>query len=205
MDEVPHQPRRVGLLQRHHLAVMLVAVAVVALAIWGRESYRSNSETLAAGRTPERGTDVTSVSSPPEATEVKEVAEQPAMPETVPADTQRQLLLGSWSDEFYGKRVFTFAEDGTAVMTLELDSVGRMLYGPKLTFFIAWELKDGILNLQMTGGEPDGSAVALAKLFGEKSEQRIEHLAADEMRLRSLDSQKLYVHRRIQATETPGE
>ena len=110
---------------------------------------------------------------------------------------QRAQLLGRWEDQFYGRRVFEFHDDGTATMELELDSVGKLLYGPKLRFFVAWELKDGILNLKMTGGEPSDSAVTLAKLFGESSQQRVESITADELQLRSLDSQKLYKHRRL--------
>lgn len=110
---------------------------------------------------------------------------------------QRSQLLGRWEDQFYGRRVFEFHEDGTGTMELELDSVGKLLYGPKLRFFMAWELKDSVLTLKMTGGEPSDTAVTLAKLFGESSQQRIEAISGDELQLRSLDSQKLYTHRRL--------
>ncbi len=115
------------------------------------------------------------------------VSEPPAKP----------TILGSWRDDFYGKRIFHFRDDGTAVMTIELDSVGQLLYGPKLTFFIDWTVDGNILKLKMTGGEPKSTAT-VAKLFGESSEQRIESLEANEMKLRSLDSNKLYTHRRVE-------
>lgn len=86
-------------------------------------------------------------------------------------------------------------------MTIELDRVGQLLYGPKLTFFIDWTLKDDVLTMKMTGGEPKQTATTVAKLFGETSEQRIERFSDEELTLRSLDSQKLYVHRRIAAPE----
>lgn len=106
------------------------------------------------------------------------------------------LLVGTWNDDFYGRRQFTFAEDGTAVMTLELDSIGKMLYGPKLTFFIDWSLEGDVLTMRMTGGEPKETAETVSKLFGESSQQRILSLSETEMTLLSLDSQKKYVHRR---------
>lgn len=112
-----------------------------------------------------------------------------------------EVLIGSWQDDFYGKRIFHFRPDGTATMTIELDRVGQVLYGPKLTFFIDWTLKDDLLSMKMTGGEPMQTATAVAKLFGETSEQRVERFSDEELTLRSLDSQKLYVHRRITAVE----
>lgn len=120
-----------------------------------------------------------------------------------PVAVQKRALLGSWFDEFYGKRTFTFHDDGTAVMTLELDTLGALLYGPKLTFFIDWTLTNDVLTMKMTGGEPQGTATSVAKLFGETSEQRIESIAPDELHLRSLDSQKLYVHKRVAAASSP--
>jgi hypothetical protein len=122
--------------------------------------------------------------------------DSPAEPEE-PVDEPRQRLLGAWVDEFYGRRVFEFRDDGTATMTLELDAVGKLLYGPKLTFFIDWTLEADVLTLKMTGGEPAGTAVSLAKLFGESSQQRLEGVTDAELQLRSLDSDKLYLHRRL--------
>ncbi len=112
-----------------------------------------------------------------------------------------EVLIGSWQDDFYGKRIFHFRPDGTATMTIELDRVGQVLYGPKLTFFIDWTLKEDVLTMKMTGGEPKQTATAVAKIFGETSDQRVEGFSDEELILRSLDSQKLYVHRRIKASE----
>lgn len=109
---------------------------------------------------------------------------------------EKPTLIGSWRDDFYGKRIFHFRDDGTATMTIELDAIGQAIYGSKLTFFIDWKLDGDILKMKMTRGEPP-SALAAAKLFGETSEQRIESLDEHEMKLRSLDSNKLYVHRRL--------
>lgn len=86
-------------------------------------------------------------------------------------------------------------------MTIELDQVGQLLYGPKLTFFIEWTVKDDLLTMRMTGGEPKQTTTTVAKLFGETSEQRVERFTADELTLRSLDSQKLYIHRRVVPAE----
>lgn len=129
------------------------------------------------------------VSSAPEAA----IVEAEPSPEQSPVPS----VVGAWEDNFYGKRRMTFQDDGTATMELELDPVSRLLYGPKLVFHIDWKQEDDRLVLQMNGGEPAEATKTLGKLFGETSEQTIESLTADEMRLRSRDSGKLYVHRRI--------
>jgi hypothetical protein len=112
----------------------------------------------------------------------------------------RPSIIGFWRDDFYGKRIFQFREDGAATMVIELDAIGKALYGPQLKFFIEWKIEDDVLKLKMTGAEP-ASAFTAAKIFGESSEQRIEGLQENEMRLRSLDSQKLYTHRRVAGWE----
>lgn len=190
-------PRSRWPFKRRFSAWMLGGV-IAALVVWGRFTPTAARNTQAAAPV-DRSAATPREGSEPTAEPLLNLAADPAAAVQSPAAVVdwKSQLLGSWSDNFYGKRIFTFRDDGTAEMTIELDSVGKALYGPQLKFFIAWEVRDDILHMQMTGGEPAGSAVTLAKLFGEKSEQRIEKLEADEMLLRSLDSQKLYSHRRV--------
>lgn len=109
----------------------------------------------------------------------------------------RRLLLGEWRDHFYGKRVFTYRDDGTGTMTVEPeDPVSRALFGEKLTFYLTWTLDGDVMHLEMAGGEPQPAADRLAQLFGRTSDRRIEYLDQHELRVRSLDSQKLYIHHR---------
>jgi hypothetical protein len=121
------------------------------------------------------------------------------------SDDTRQQILGRWHDSFYGERVFEFFEDGTARMELKLDSVGSLLYGPKLTFFIDWTLENNTLTLKMTGGEPAGTARTVAKLFGETSQQQVISVNADEMQLKSLDSGTVYLHQRMRSSSSAAE
>ncbi len=202
----------------HHAAVVLCAGSVVLLAWWWTGLPSHDQRTLAATTAAPTIEPVGLTANAPQATDAADLsaAEIPMISTAVavksdpdptprgPANDEelRQQLLGSWADDFYGKRTFHFQADGTATMVLELDSVGQLLYGPQLTFFILWQLKDNVLSLKMTGGEPAGTAVSLAKLFGESSEQRVEHIGEAEMRLRSLDSNKLYVHRRVAESDS---
>lgn len=185
---------------KRRFSAWMIGGLIAALVVWGRFTPTAARNTQAAAPvdkaavSPRDRAEPTAESLPSDSVATSANAAAPAT-----AIDWRQQLLGSWSDNFYGKRVFTFRDDGTAEMTIELDSVGKALYGPQLKFFIAWEVREDVLHMQMTGGEPAGSAVTLAKLFGEKSEQRIENLSGDELQLRSLDSQKLYTHRRVAA------
>ncbi len=187
------------------LQLSLLALAVVPLVIvcWNQmqaqpvpqaETLRQQAPATTAAA-PAPTSETVSVTPSPLVTRQEQ---QLAAPDSAPvANSLREQLLGSWEDEFYGHRIFTFRDDGTATMTLELDSVGKALYGPKLTFFIDWELKDDLLTLQMTGGEPAGTAVSLAKLFGDRSERRIERITHTELDMRSTDTRTLYHHRRV--------
>lgn len=181
------KPRR--LRPQHHLLALGVAGLIVLVISWNRSEQ--TQQRAAATASPRAAVSpASSTTGGDSATE-----ETPSSSEAVP--DLRGRLLGSWADNFHGRRVFTFREDGTATMVLELDSVGKLLYGPKITFFLDWSLDDDVLSMTMTGGDPAGTAVTLAKLFGEKSQQRIEQMADAEMLLRSLDSKKLYRHERV--------
>jgi hypothetical protein len=126
--------------------------------------------------------------------------DDPAPEEVTTPIASKPSILGFWRDDFYGKRIFEFRDDGTATMVIELDAIGKALYGPQLKFFIDWKMDGDVVKLKMTGGEP-ASAFSAAKIFGESSEQRIESLEENEMKLRSLDSNKLYTHRRVAGWE----
>jgi len=105
-------------------------------------------------------------------------------------------ILGRWKDEFYGERTFTFRNDGTGTMHIRLDAISRLLYGDEVSFEFAWTLDGDEMHFSMIGGKPEKTAETLSQLFGKTSDKRIEKLDDREMHLRSLDSQKLYIHRR---------
>jgi hypothetical protein len=123
------------------------------------------------------------------------VADEPHDPPPV-AQQPDPRFFGSWKDQFYGARTMTFREDGTGVMVILPDAVFRTLYGDKLTFHFAWTWDGDAVHMAMTGGEPKDATETLSQLFGKTSDKRIERLDESELHLRSLDTQKLYIHRR---------
>jgi hypothetical protein len=122
----------------------------------------------------------------------------PEEPET-PAEKQRRMFLGSWRDDYYGERTMTFANDGTGVMVIKLDSVGQAIYGEKLLFNLAWTIRDGVLEMKFTGGEPKTAVETISKLWGDTHLQAIEVLTETDLHLRSTDSQNLYTLKRLPA------
>ncbi len=190
-------PLRRIVTHRHSALAFGVTACVLTLLIWRPWQSRA---TLTAASVDDMHTVSTLVSGPPDSPETKEkslemLKGEDLQPETIDPH-EKPTIIGSWRDDFYGKRVFHFRDDGTATMTIELDAIGQAIYGSRLKFFIDWKQDGDILKLKMTRGEPP-SALAAAKLFGETSEQRIESIDEKEMKLRSLDSNKLYVHRRL--------
>ncbi len=121
--------------------------------------------------------------------------------ETTSAETEEQkrlkLFLGSWRDDYYGERTMTFAADGTGSMIIKLDSVGQAIYGEKLLFYLAWVIRDGILEMKFTGGEPKSAVETISKLWGDTHFQAIEVLTETDLHLRSTDSQNLYTLKRL--------
>jgi|GEM_PF-2865590 len=196
MSEQKTSARRWRLRPRQHLAAMILAGLLITVVLNLPADPPVPAETQAAAIPT---LEITASAAPTESAATPVAI---PVPEAASPNPLRARLLGSWQDDFYGRRVFTFQDDGTAEMTLELDGVGKLMYGPKLTFFITWSLKEDVLTMVMNGGMPAETTVTLAKLFGETSEQRIEQLGESELQLRSLDSQKLYKHQRVVSVDT---
>lgn len=188
----------------------LLTLGGIALSAGGTWTFRQNSVSNSQTCPPARETAVVTpetLSLPAESPAASPVSQASMASRKQPLATEpplssggtydRRLLLGEWTDHFYGKRVFNYRDDGSGTMTIELeDPVSRALYGDKLTFYFTWTLEGDVMHLEMTGGEPQPAADRLALLFGRTSDRRIEHLDAQELRVRSLDSQKLYIHHR---------
>lgn len=218
-DSSSFQPRR--------RALFLALIAIVVVVTWSRsQNAEPPSGTFRSGLF-EMSESSSTPSAPPalhpkasESPKQPESATLQYSPATAPTtDTQKTAppqintveetaindtaarLIGRWEDHFYGHRIFDFAEGGKAEMVIKLDSVGALLYGPQLKFYIDWTLDGDVLTLKMTGGEPSDTAKTVSQIFGETSQQRIEAINDQEMKLRSLDSQKLYTHKRLSTSE----
>jgi len=109
-------------------------------------------------------------------------------PETSPDTLHRKEIVGTWEDEYQGKRTLTVRADGTATMVVELEGVAATLYAKKLTFDEEWEIQDGVLIQKLLGGKPEGRVKLIMSTMGDSSRQEILELTAERMHLRDLKS-----------------
>lgn len=126
--------------------------------------------------------------------------ELPATPEPPPGPPAE--LFGAWTDTFHGTRTFQFHVNGTGVMTLELDTLGRLIYGPKLEFDLAWTWSDGGLDLRMTGGRPEEKTRSAAAVFGDKFRYLLVEAGAETLKIKAADDGTEYVLERVIESET---
>jgi len=110
----------------------------------------------------------------------------------------RQLVVGTWEDEYKGKRTLTIREDGTATMVVELAGLTAALYAPRLQFEMSWSIKDGHLKKQTTGGEPAEKVKLILKMMGDRVNEQILELTEDRLLLLDEDGKTKYDWRRVQ-------
>lgn len=170
---------------QHGLLILLMAALVVVV----RARWFSGASQAAAVTAPAEAEPVAAHATKPildgplaQTPAATASAEEPAQP----------TIFGSWRDDYYGERTMTFRPDGTGVMVIKLDSVGRAMIGANLLFNLSWENRDGVLVMQFTGGEPKAAVERISKLWGDRHEQKIELLTETDLHLRSTDSQNLY-------------
>lgn len=109
--------------------------------------------------------------------------ETSAQPASVSDETYRQLIVGTWETDRDGHRHLTVSEDGTAVMKVEIPGNWSLLFGQKMKFDIAWEIKDGVLTFETTGGEPKGKVDLITSMYGKQRVQQIKTLDETTMQL----------------------
>lgn len=102
-----------------------------------------------------------------------------------PEDKTRRQLVGTWHDEYKGKRTMTLNADGTGVMDVELSGAQAFLMAPKLRFDMKWSLKDKTLTKITVSGEPADKVNLILKTMGNTSDETIQEV--NEQHLLTLD------------------
>lgn len=129
---------------------------------------------------------------------VKTVRSHPAIVDATPVstttvkatadETYRQLIVGRWETNRHGgRRVMTVSEDGTAVVRVEVTGSWSYVLGDQITLNLKWQIEDGSLKFQTTGGKPEASVNVLTSLYGNERNQPI--LILDEKTLRVPDDE----------------
>jgi len=116
-------------------------------------------------------------------------------------DKARQQVIGTWQDEYQGKRTMTLNSDGTGTMLVELKGAAALLYASKLRFDMTWSLQGKKLTKKTVGGEPANKVNAILNLMGDTAEDTIVEVTADRLLLLDKDGKTQYDWRRAKTEE----
>lgn len=108
----------------------------------------------------------------------------------------RRLAVGTWHDEFQGKRTMTLREDGTGTMLVELSGMRARLVAERLTFDMIWSVEQGRLKKRTLGGEPAVPVRWILKTMGDHVDEPILELTDQRLRLQDKDGKTEYDWRR---------
>ena len=109
----------------------------------------------------------------------------------------RRLVVGTWQDEYQGKRTMTLQEDGTAKMVVELDGLKAKLFAPRLEFEMVWAVEKGRLKKRTLQGEPAVTVQLILKTMGDRVDEPILELTQDRLLLLDKDGKTKYDWRRV--------
>lgn len=108
----------------------------------------------------------------------------------------RQLVVGTWEDDYEGKRTMTLQSDGTGIMIVELSGMKAKLFAARLEFDMVWSLEDGRLKKRTTGGRPESRVNLILKMMGDQVDEPILELSEERLLLLDKDGKTQYDWRR---------
>ena len=129
------------------------------------------------------------------------VADGPAPPCDEEPETRdaryRRLVVGTWKDDYQGKRTKILREDGTGTMVVELSGMAATLFASRLEFQMVWSIEDGRLKKRTTGGEPAAKVKLVLSMYGDRADEPILELTDDRLLLLDQDGKRRYDWRRV--------
>jgi len=108
----------------------------------------------------------------------------------------RRLIVGTWEDDYQGKRTMTLRPDGKGTMLVELSGVRARLFAERLQFEMVWSVEQGRLKKRTIGGEPALPVQLILKTMGDRVDERILELTDDRLLLQDKDDKTKYDWRR---------
>ena len=117
-------------------------------------------------------------------------------------DRLRTLALGTWEDDYKGKRTMTLREDGTGTMVVELSGVEATLFARRLTFEMQWSVQGGRMKKRTTGGTPAGRVRLILSAWGDRVDEPVLELSEDRLVLLDKDGKTKYNWRRAESRIT---
>lgn len=110
---------------------------------------------------------------------------------------QRRLVVGTWEDDYQGKRTMTLKEDGSGTMIVDLKGVKAALFASRLTFNMKWSVEKGRLKKRTIGGTPSGRVQMILKMMGDRVDEPILELTDKRLLLLDKDGKTKYDWRRV--------
>jgi hypothetical protein len=124
----------------------------------------------------------------PPAKPARPAAAQPAAPDAMsnePDERMKRLVVGTWQDDYQGKRTMVLNADGTGSMVVQLSGMKAALFASRLEFDMVWSLRQGRLEKRTIGGRPERRVKMILNTMGDRVNEEI--LELDEKRLLLLD------------------
>jgi len=112
-------------------------------------------------------------------------------------EQHRRLVIGTWQDEYQGKRTLTLREDGSGTMVVELSGLKAALVAQRLTFHLEWSIAHGRLKKRSLGGEPAAQVNVILKTMGDTVDEPILELTEDRLLLLDQGGETKYDWRRV--------
>lgn len=112
----------------------------------------------------------------------------------------KRLILGTWHDDYQGKRTMTLREDGTGIMIVELSGLKAKLYASRLEFDMTWSLENRRLKKKTVGGRPSGKVKLILATMGNQVNEPILELTQESLVLLDADGETKYHWRRVKST-----
>jgi hypothetical protein len=114
----------------------------------------------------------------------------------------RQTVVGTWEDDYQGKRTMTLRKDGTGTMVVVLSGAKASLFAARLQFEMEWSVEKGRLRKRTLRGTPAFQVQMILKTMGDRVDEPILELTEDRMLLLDKDGKTKYDWRRVRVPVT---
>ena len=109
----------------------------------------------------------------------------------------RAEVIGTWTDDYQGKRTMTIKADGTGTMRVELAGMNAVLFAERLRFDMVWSIENGRMRKRSIGGEPAIQVALVLKMWGDQADEAILELNAERLVLLDADGKTVYTWTRV--------
>ena len=116
----------------------------------------------------------------------------------------RDLVVGTWEDDYQGKRTMTLRKDGTGTMVVVLSGVKASLFASRLQFEMKWSVQKGRLRKRTLRGTPELRVQMILKTMGDRVDEPILELTEKRLLLLDKDGKTKYDWRRVRPPDEPA-